>query len=99
LSEFTRRVSELFSGNFVRAALFGSKARGESHPESDLDVAVVMRSVDSAIKMGIFDIAAEELLRYEVHISPLIFAADRYEQMKSEGYSIIVEIERDQIEL
>jgi predicted nucleotidyltransferase len=99
VSEFTRRVSELFSGNFVRAALFGSKARGESHPESDLDVAVVMRSVDSAIKMGIFDIAAEELLRYEVDISPLVFAADRYEQMKSEGYSIISEIERDQIEL
>jgi hypothetical protein len=29
-SDFTRRVSELFSGNFVRAVLFGSKARRNS---------------------------------------------------------------------
>jgi predicted nucleotidyltransferase len=68
LSEFTRRVSELFSGNFVRAALFGSKARGESHPESDLDVAVVMRSVDSAIKMGIFDTGVSTSLTHILHI-------------------------------
>jgi len=99
LSEFTRRVSEVFTGNFVRAVLFGSKARGESHPDSDLDVAVLMLSVDSAVKMRIFDIAAEELLRYEVDISPLVFAANHYEQMKSDGFSIISEIERDQVEL
>lgn len=55
--------------------------RGESHPESDLDVAVILRNADSATKMEIYDIVAEEMLRYEVDISPLVFAADRYEQM------------------
>lgn len=99
LEDFIHRLSEQFAGNYVRAALFGSKARGESHPESDLDVAVILRRADSAIKMEIFDIAAEELLRYEVDISPLVFAADRYEQMKSDGFSIIGEIERDQVAL
>jgi hypothetical protein len=49
--------------------------------------------------MEIFDIAAEEMLRYEVDISPLVFAADRYEQMKYDGFSIIEEIERDQVAL
>lgn len=99
LEDFIHRLSDQFGGNYVRASLFGSKARGESHTESDLDVAVILRDADSAAKMEIFDIAAEEMLQYEVDISPLVFAADRYEQMKSDGFSIIEEIERDQVAL
>jgi uncharacterized protein len=38
-----RRLRERFGRDYVRLILFGSRARGDHTPDSDADVAVVMR--------------------------------------------------------
>ena len=43
LKRFRAAVSELFGERVERVVLFGSRARGESKPDSDYDVAVFIR--------------------------------------------------------
>jgi predicted nucleotidyltransferase len=46
---------ELRARGVLRAALFGSVARGEAGPSSDVDVMIV---VDPAARLGVFEYAA-----------------------------------------
>jgi hypothetical protein len=43
LQRLHRRLRERFGRGYVRLILFGSRARGDNAPDSDADVAVVMR--------------------------------------------------------
>ncbi len=43
LGELDRRLRARFGDRYVRLILFGSRARGDNAPDSDADVAVVLR--------------------------------------------------------
>src|SRR6266481_2014901 len=43
LRELDRKLRERFGREYLRLILFGSRARGDSKPDSDADVAVVLR--------------------------------------------------------
>lgn len=69
--EFVRRVSSRYDVKTV--LLFGSRARGTHRPESDVDLAVVLRGsraklTDVSLEMS--DIAFELLLETGVYIAP-----------------------------
>lgn len=42
--EYKRRVESAFDGRVAKMVLFGSRARGEAHEESDWDIAVFLRA-------------------------------------------------------
>ncbi|MFH0800491.1 MAG: nucleotidyltransferase domain-containing protein [Pseudomonadota bacterium] len=44
-ADFARLVIERFAGNAVSIVLFGSVARGEANPSSDIDLIIIMRSL------------------------------------------------------
>jgi predicted nucleotidyltransferase len=43
LAELRRRFLELYGGRLVTLVLYGSQARGEAQPGSDIDLVVVLR--------------------------------------------------------
>ena len=47
LDEFRRHLLEHFGQRLVGLTLFGSHARGEAGPDSDVDVAVILDRIDS----------------------------------------------------
>jgi predicted nucleotidyltransferase len=47
LDEFRSQLSEHFGPRLVSLTLFGSYARGDAGPDSDIDVAVVLDRIDS----------------------------------------------------
>lgn len=53
--------------------LFGSAARGDGSPDSDVDVFVLVESLNSEEKSAIKEIAWETGLRRGLLIAPLIF--------------------------
>ena len=50
LDAYQRRLAEQFPGLVLNFLVFGSKARGDDRPNSDLDVLVVIREGDWRLK-------------------------------------------------
>ena len=99
LQDFLAKVSALFRENYLYSLLFGSKARGDAHDGSDLDVAVVLKQVDLDAKLAIYAIAYDELLENDVDISPVIFSRELFERQKAARFPLLREIERDMVPL
>ncbi len=100
-SMFVERVSTQYPIN--GAILFGSRARGGYRPDSDADIAVLLRGhrgkfVDTKLAMA--DIAYDVLLDTGIHIQPLPIWEDDWEH--PELYSnpgLLQNISRDGIRL
>ena len=99
LSRFLRRIG--------RIALFGSKARGDAEPDSDLDVLVVLgdgqKSRGGFYPLGLTDPAWREivgmafdlLMEYDVDISPTFTSEDEF----AEQPPLVQTISKEGIEL
>jgi len=74
LAEFVTRVRRALSDSVVDVRLFGSEARGEAAPESDIDVLVVVQpdTARVALEDRIIDIAFDVNLQFGVYISPRV---------------------------
>ncbi len=72
LDEFTRRVRATLGPDLVALRLFGSKVRGHGSPDSDIDVAVVVRQSASKIWDDVLDVAFKVNLAHDVYISPRV---------------------------
>lgn len=71
-SAFVKRVVEAYPTQ--RAILFGSRARGTAHDESDADVAIILKGRHGHFiktKMAMNDIAYDILLDTGIRIQPL----------------------------
>jgi hypothetical protein len=91
LGDFQRRLLELFPGETSQLILYGSYARGEVTPDSDVDVVVVVKWESEQLPDGtyltwfgdpawnqIIDVALDVLLEHGVYISPLVISGARY---------------------
>ena len=78
LEEFRAAIRKQFSGRFLDFRLFGSKARGDDGPESDIDVLLVTKEKDRSIREAVFDLVVELNLKYDVVLSPVILTWEEY---------------------
>ena len=85
LTQLRSRVEALYGPRLVRLMLFGSQARGDAEPGSDIDVLVVL---EGPVRMGeeiarTGEIASGMSLENNVVISCTFIAADRFEREES----------------
>jgi len=80
LSELKRRFEALYGDRLDRLLLFGSHARGDPEPASDVDVLVVLKgSVDSNVERDrTLDIVAGMSLENDVVISCVFMDQERF---------------------
>ena len=97
LQKFVRALLQTFPAQIHQLALFGSKARGDSSPDSDIDVLILVAQEDRALRSRMIDIASEVSLEYDVLVSPRVISEERWEKMR--GFTLYQNILRDGIQL
>jgi uncharacterized protein len=80
LDELRHGFTELYGDRLTHLILFGSQARGDATPESDIDVLIVLRGTinpgDEITRTG--KLTADLSLKYNVVISSVFIGVDRY---------------------
>jgi predicted nucleotidyltransferase len=88
-----------FGDRLRELKLFGSRARGEGHEESDLDVLVVVDGLTSLEAREIAQYAGDILTRHDVFVSAFAVSTERMSELRSRERLIAREIDRDGIAL
>jgi predicted nucleotidyltransferase len=89
LEEITARVKRkfesLFQDDLITLVLFGSQARGEATPESDIDVLVVLRDkqIRDSKREEVIDFIADLCLELGVLVSCVYVSKAQFENEKS----------------
>jgi len=85
LKEFKDKLAQLYGGKEYGLVCYGSQARGEAHPGSDIDLALIMEGEIQPSKEidRLADLLVEFNLRYGVLIS--LLPVDKGTWEKGEG--------------
>ncbi|KKQ17868.1 MAG: hypothetical protein US31_C0014G0004 [Berkelbacteria bacterium GW2011_GWA1_36_9] len=100
LKEFKNQLIKKFGSNLVILKLFGSKARGDFHKESDIDVLVIIKNLNQKDKKWIIELTYELLLKYnDINISPRIYSENTWKYYASLPLSFTYIVEKEGIKL
>ena len=99
IDAFVTRLRERYPDRISEIILFGSKARGDSGPESDIDILVVASTEHWRFRHAISDLASDVSLEYGVLIAPRVIAQERWERMRQASYSFYRNVAREGVSL
>ena len=81
IDTFVQQLHARFGQDVIDVRLFGSKARGEAGPDSDVDILILVTRSNYDLKHAILWLAAEISLAYDVLLSTRVIPADAWEKM------------------
>ncbi len=97
LQTFVNYLEESIPDKTENISLFGSKARGDSQRNSDIDVLVILKEEDRPLRRTILRKAARISLEHDVLLSPRVIGAERWREMR--GFSLYLNVIREAISL
>jgi predicted nucleotidyltransferase len=97
LRAFNQRLLTELGKQVKQVILFGSKARGDSAPDSDMDVLILTDEESRQLRKTISKISSQIGLDYDVCLGTLLIANNRWQQMANERFSLCRNVERDGI--
>ena len=95
LEVFARQVRLVVPSAAVWA--FGSRARGTPHPDSDLDLCVVVPEVTREVREAIYRAAWEIGFERDRLMAPVILTAEDFENGPMSASTLVAHIRRDGI--
>jgi len=98
-AEYTHRLLTRAGPRVQGIVLFGSKARGEAGPDSDLDVLVIVDRDDLQVDRLAMMTAARVSLEYDTLINTHIVTAERWAEMQRWGATLWRAVQRDGVSL
>jgi len=94
LETFSHAIRQRFPDKVEHVIVYGSKARGDARPNSDLDVLVVLG--DNTVPKGNVRLIGYELaLQTDVVPSILVYTAQELEQRKKDRSVFVEAVERE----
>ncbi len=72
LARFRAALADRFGARLGRIVLFGSRARGAGHEESDLDVLVLVRHLEPSERRAVLDLAFDLEQSSGLALSPVV---------------------------
>ena len=80
LDELRDALQDMLGANLVEVRLFGSRARGDAEPDSDVDVMVLVKERSLDLEEQIIGEATEISLEHELLIIPLVWSLESREK-------------------
>jgi len=88
LASLVRELRERYHP--LQVILFGSQARGQAHPGSDLNLCLVVKEAGDWLERHAELLRAVDLPR--VHLQPVIYTSLELERLRAEGHPFVREI-------
>lgn len=85
-------LHKIYPGQIRLVQLFGSRARGSAHQDSDYDILVVIKNKHLVNRLLIYDYVLDVNLKYDIELSLRIYGEDEFEQYKEKGIPFIREV-------
>ena len=99
IRQFVARVRGLLGTELRQVRLFGSRARGEGHEHSDLDIALIVAPGGRARRYAVYDLAFDVGLEHSVDLAPLVLEEQQLQELKRRQRLVALDIEREGIKL
>ncbi len=98
LHELKLGLKELYGDRLVKLILFGSHARGEANPNSDIDLLAVLKNPVSQVQeiSCMSELCVKILLDYNELVSIIPMSEDRF---NAKSVTLLRNIQREGIEL
>jgi predicted nucleotidyltransferase len=93
------RLRGRFGERVARTILFGSKARGDSGPDSDIDILIIVDADDWQSEEMVYGIASAVDVEYDVLLNAHLLTRERWEDFTRRRAALWLNIQRDGIEL
>jgi predicted nucleotidyltransferase len=98
LADYRRLLVEHLGERLIRLTLFGSFARGEAGPESDVDVAVVLDRIGNhADRVLPMELAGALIVEHELVLTPLVLSVSELELLHQREDLLAENLDRDGI--
>jgi predicted nucleotidyltransferase len=96
VAELHKSIEALYGKRLINMILFGSHARGDAEPGSDIDVLVVLKGpVNPGTEIArTSEIRVTLSLKYDVVVSCIYVSADRY---RTEQSPLLINVRREGI--
>ena len=95
--EYRQALLTRHSAVVVRMVVYGSKARGDAHADSDLDVLIIVRNDSGALKRTLRDIGYDLAATSWAAPSILAYTQDEWQHRKEKGFPFQRAVERDAV--
>ncbi len=99
LGDLKAALNGLLGDRLERFVLFGSRARGDYDPESDVDIAIIVKGLTRDLKKQIIDIVADIEVEHITPLSTVVLSKDEFDHLKERERRIALDIEREGIPL
>jgi predicted nucleotidyltransferase len=99
LEALVRRLYTHYDGQIQLVVLFGSKARGNADPDSDIDVLEVLTNDDPRLRSGVRRLAARVSLEHDLLISMFAVGRSHWEELSRYRFPIYQAIQSEGIPL
>lgn len=97
LDAYRHALVERYPDTITHMVIYGSKARGESHPDSDLDVLLVVRNEAGALRRPLRRLGYQLAVACHTVPSILVYTQEEWERRKQSGSPFRQAVERDAV--
>lgn len=99
IDRFVAEIEREFGSRLDRVVLYGSYARDEPVPGSDIDVAILVTEKRRDDRKRAFDVARDFILDEGLRFSPRVFEVNEFEQKVEDGYGFYRNVRNEGIEV
>lgn len=97
LESYRRALAEKYPNLVEEIIIFGSKARGDAGPDSDLDLLLIIREGDRSRKKGVRHVGHQLAVTSDAVPSIMVYTKEEWSRRQSVGSPFYQAVMRDKV--